>query len=119
MNKTSKLFALIAIALLVTLSGCNLAASKKPAATATPSELDFMTSVPASTFTAQTASQERDLLPLAAPEGPGGGGDQAGGGVDPPATSAVQARSSKPSRRMPLRPIPTLERPSAYTLTKG
>ena len=41
MNKTSKLVALIAIALLMTLSGCKLPASQKPAATATPTELGF------------------------------------------------------------------------------
>ena len=105
MNKTSKLVGLIAIALLITLSGCNLAASKKPAATATPSELDFMTSVPASTFAAQTEQAKSANVATATPEGPGGGGDQAGGGVEPTATSAVRPSSSKPSRRRPLDPF--------------
>ncbi|MBN1370708.1 MAG: LysM peptidoglycan-binding domain-containing protein [Anaerolineaceae bacterium] len=119
MNKTSKLVALIAIALLITLSGCNLAASKKPEATATPSELDFMTSVPASTYAAQTEQAKSANVATATPEGPGGGGDQAGGGVEPTATSAVQAEQQQVQQAQAARPIPTLERPSTYTLQKG
>ncbi len=120
MNKTSKLVALIAIALLVTLSGCNLAASKKPEATATSSELGFMTKeAPVMTYAAQTEQAKSANVATATPEGPGGGGDQAGGGIAPTEAQAVQPQQEQAQQQQAAQPIPTLERPSTYTLQKG
>ena len=54
-------------------------------------------------------------MATATPENAGGGGDQAGGGQDPIATSAAQA----PAAQQPAQSIPTLQRPGEYALKQG
>jgi LysM repeat protein len=114
MNKVSKLFTLVALVLLLTLSGCRLAASQKPAATPT-TELGFMTPNAVNELATQTAqAKEGPAVATNTPEAPAGG-EQAGGGVEPTATTAPAAAQAQPAAQT----IPTLERPATYALQPG
>ncbi|MBI4926242.1 MAG: LysM peptidoglycan-binding domain-containing protein [Anaerolineae bacterium] len=126
MNKVLKVVVMVGIlTALVMTSACTLRASKPPAEVATPtSELQFLPTATTVTDAIATQTAVAKFIATATPapaevvaptetpaEQAGGGqtttgGDQAGqGGQD---TTTNQAR-----------PIPTLERPSTYTLQKG
>jgi LysM repeat protein len=123
MNKVPKVIFVVALLAAVLLSGCNLSASKAPAGTLTPtSELLFMTETPAGEGLAddlakqtQEAQQpavvtetpvpvvEATQAPEVATEAP----------AQEPAQEAAQEQKSAEVS------VPTLTRPSTYTLQKG
>jgi len=117
MNKVPKVIFVVALLAAVLLSGCNLSASKAPAGEATAtSETLFMTETPAPEGLADDIAKQTEQAqqPAVATETP-----VPAEPTEPPAAEATQAPAQEQQSQSQAVAIPTLTRPSSYTLQKG
>jgi LysM repeat protein len=111
MNKAFKVVLLVALlAAVLLLSGCNLSASKAPAVKATAtSEIAFMTSTPGENVAGDIATQTAAAQPAVA---------TATSAPAAQATAVPPTNTPAPAQQQQVS-VPTLTRPSTYTLQKG
>jgi LysM repeat protein len=120
MNKVPKVIFVVALLAAVLLSGCNLSASKAPASEATAtSETLFMTETPAPEGLAddiakQTEQAQRPAVATETPVPAEATEVPAAEPTQPPAEEQQQSQSQSQAVA-----VPTLTRPSSYTLQKG
>jgi len=120
MNKATKIGLIVALLAAVVLSGCNLSASKAPASQPTAtSEFEFMTTTPgadglANDIATQTAQAQQ---PAVATETPVPADATQAPAAEPTQAPAQEQQQPEPQKQAVS--IPTLTRPSTYTLQKG
>ncbi len=118
MNKAPKVIFVVALLAAVLLSGCNLSASKAPTGDPTAtSELLFMTETPPAEGLADDIAKQTEQAqqPAVATETPVPAAVEA---TQPPA-EATQAPAPAQEQQQQAVAVPTLTRPSTYTLQKG
>jgi LysM repeat protein len=123
MNKVPKIILVVALLVAVLLSGCSLSASKRPAGDPTAtSELKFMTETPggeglADDIAKQTQAAQQPAVvtetPVPAAEEPVQPAPEA---TQAPAQEQQQEQQQQQQQAVS---VPTLTRPSTYTLQKG
>lgn len=116
MNKVLKYVVLVGILLaLVLTSACTLRASKPPATQATAtSELQFLTPTTISGAVATQTAAVKPAVATATSEP-----KQVGQPTTAPTQAVAQAGGGQTTTQNQAQPIPTLSRPSNYTLQKG
>jgi LysM repeat protein len=119
MNKVPKVIFVVALLAAVLLSGCNLSASKAPAGSPTPtSELLFMTETPAGEGLAEDIAKQTQEAqkPAVVTETPVPVVEAT---QVPEVATEVPAQEPAQEQKSAEVSVPTLTRPSTYTLQKG